>query len=162
MVDAKVKGLEAAMGNAAAEIVAINASLAGMSAQPASTQLGLKFAQKQYNSRMSALTEPGVYATNRETAHKTMVTAVDDMYEKALKEYLGLDMPLEMAKGYALQAAANERAIQQQIFESKFPSGANILEQGRRIAKANVKKYPGAMPTRRRAPTRRRPARRRR
>ena len=67
-------------------------------------------------------------------------------------------MPPEMAKKFALQAAANESAIQQQVFELSFPSGANALELSTQAATANAR-IPGfgsAQPARRRAPARRR------
>ena len=128
----------------------------------ASTQLGMEFTQKQYENRVKALTEPKTYATDRAAGFKKVKDAVNDKFIKSLDTYLKTGMPPEMAKKFALQAAANEKAIQMQIFEVDFPSGANVLEQGRSIALANTANYEGGMPARRRAPTRRRPARRRR
>ena len=123
----------------------------------ASTLLGLDFQAKQYESRRSALLEPDVYAGNRGRAFNAMKTAINDKHAEAIKHYLGAGMPPEMAKKVALQAAANESAIQQQVFELSFPSGANVLELNTQVANENSK-IPGfgAAQPRRRAPARRR------
>jgi hypothetical protein len=158
--DVKFQGLMKVMTVARQELNTLSTA----SLQKASTELGLNFNQKQYVSRMKALTDPSQYASDRSTAYGDLVTAVDKTYAEALQKYTGAEMPLEMAKRFALQAAANEKAIQQQLFEVNFPSGANVLEQGRSIAIANTRNFPGGMPTRGvgRAPARRRPSARRR
>ena len=127
----------------------------------ASTQLGMDFQMNQYLRRTEALTDPKTYAAKREIAFKTMMGGVNTKFAETLNTYLGTGMPPEMAKQFALQAADNERRIREQVFEVDFPSGANVLEQGRSIAIANTKNFPGGMPARR-APARRRPSARRR
>ena len=123
----------------------------------ASTLLGLDFQAKQYESRRSALLEPDVYAGNRGRAFNAMKTAINDKHAEAIKQYLEAGMPPEMAKKFALQAAANESAIQQQVFELHFPSGANVLELSTQAATTNsaIPGFGAAQP-RRRAPARRR------
>ena len=123
----------------------------------ASTLLGLDFQAKQYESRRSALLEPTVYAGNRGRAFEAMKAAINTKHAESIKHYLGAGMPPEMAKKFALQAAANESAIQQQVFELHYPSGANVLELNTQVAKRNSK-IPGfeAAQAQRRAPARRR------
>ena len=123
----------------------------------ASTLLGLDFQAKQYESRREALLDPKTYATNRERAFADMKTAINTKHNDAIRHYMGAGMPPEMAKKFALQAAANESSIQQQVFELNFPSGANVLELNTQVAKQNSK-IPGfgAAQPKRRAPARRR------
>ena len=124
----------------------------------ASTLLGLDFQAKQYESRREALLDPAKYAAERATAFGDMKAAINTKHTDALKHYIAAGMPPEMAKKFAMQAAANESAIQQQVFELSFPSGANVLELNTQVAKRNSK-IPGfgaAQPARRRAPARRR------
>ena len=86
-----------------------------------------------------------------------MKTAINKKHNDAISHYLGAGMPPEMAKKFALQAAANESSIQQQVFELNFPSGANVLELNTQVATRNSK-IPGfgAAQPYRRAPARRR------
>ena len=123
----------------------------------ASTLLGLDFQAKQYANRREALLDPKTYATNRERAFADMKTAINTKHKDAITNYMGAGMPPEMAKKFALQAAANESSIQQQVFELNFPSGANVLELNTQVAKQNSK-IPGfgAAQPKRRAPARRR------
>ena len=117
----------------------------------ASTLLGLDFQAKQYESRRNAL-DPGNYARDRSTAFDDMKTAINKKHTNAIKHYLDAGMPPEMAKKFALQAAANESAIQQQVFELSFPSGANVLELNTQVAKQNsrIPGFASAQPARRR------------
>ena len=120
----------------------------------ASTQLGLRFQQKQYEQRRKALIQPADYANERAEAYNALTKSVNDSYSAAAKKYTEAGMPPEMAKQFALQAARNESAIQQQIFELQFPSGANLIELGQQTAQ-----YAGlgkAQAPRLRAPARRR------
>ena len=124
----------------------------------ASTLLGLDFQAKQYESRRNALLDPANYARDRSTAFDEMKRLINNKHTDAIKHYMASGMPPEMAKKFALQAAANESAIQQQVFELSFPSGANVLELNTQVAKQNLR-IPGfgaAQPARRRAPARRR------
>ncbi len=129
----------------------------------ASTLLGLDFQAKQYGNRREALLDPARYASKRATAFDEMKTTINNKYSDALRNYIGAGMPPEMGKKFALQAAANESSIQQQVFELSFPSGANILEMA--SAAPRLASLGGAQNTavKRRAPAgkRRAPARRR-
>ena len=124
----------------------------------ASTLLGLDFQAKQYESRRNALLDPAAYARSRSDAFDEMKRAINEKHTDAIKNYMASGMPPEMAKKFALQAAANESAIQQQVFELSFPSGANVLELNTQVAKQNsrIPGFGSAQPARRRAPARRR------
>ena len=124
----------------------------------ASTLLGLDFQAKQYESRRNALLDPANYARDRSDAFNEMKRAINTKHNDAIKNYMASGMPPEMAKKFALQAAANESAIQQQVFELSFPSGANVLELNTQVAKqnSNIPGFGAAQPARRRAPARRR------
>ena len=129
----------------------------------ASTLLGLDFQQKQYESRREALLDPAAYARHRTNAYTTMRAAVNTKFEEALKDYTASGMPPAMAKEYALRAAANESATQQQVFEMNYPSGANILEMkaaAPRFMSLGGEQNTAVGPARRRAPARRRTRRR--
>ena len=136
---------------------AIGASQQGFGVS-ASQQLGITFAQNQYDQRVKALTDPGTYATERKRAYGKLAKAVDESYAAALQKYVNTGMAPDVAKQFAMQAAANERNIQQQILEVEYPSGANAIELSRSVAVANSANYPGGMPAPRRAPARRRRA----
>ena len=121
----------------------------------AATQLGLNFRQNQYEQRRKALIQPKDYADERAAAYSELTKAVNDQYSAAAKKYVESGLPPEVAKKFALQAASNEAEIQQQMFELRFPSGANVLELG-----AQAHRFQGlgdvTAPPRRRAPARRR------
>ena len=112
----------------------------------ASQQLGITFAQNQYDQRVKALTDPGSYAADRKRAYGKLVKAVDETYTEALAKYTGTGMSVDVAKSFAMRAADNERQIQQQILEVEYPSGANAIELSRSVAVANSTNYPGGMP----------------
>ena len=141
---------------------AIGAVQAGFGVS-ASQQLGITFAQNQYEKRVQALTDPGSYAADRKRAYGKLAKAVDKSYADALEKYSATGMSVDVAKSFAMQAADNERQIQQQILEVEYPSGANAIELSRSVAVANSANYPGGMPSAlRRAPARRRAAPRKR
>ena len=125
----------------------------GMSA---SQQLGLSFKQNQYDKRLQALTKPIDYANERKAAFDKMANSVDKAFNVALAKYVDVGMPTDLARQYALQAASNEGAIQQQLMEVEFPSGANLIEENRTVSIANAANYIGGVPApaRRRAPRR--------
>ena len=142
-------------------IMALQVSSAGFG-MSASQQLGLSFKQNQYDKRLQALTKPEAYARERKTAYEKMTEEVDSSFNAALSKYISVGMPADLARQYALQAAANEGQIQQQLMEIEFPSGANLIEEDRTVSKANMKQYIGApAPARRRAPRRAAPRKKR-
>ena len=134
---------------------AIGASQQGFGVS-ASQQLGITFAQNQYDQRVKALTDPGTYAAERKRAYGKLAKAVDKSYADALEKYVATGMATDVAKSFAMRAADNERQIQQQILEVEYPSGANAIELSRSVAVANSANYPGGMPAH--APARRRRA----
>ena len=141
-------------------LMGMQVAQAGM-AIPASQQLGLQFQQEQYNKRLEALTNPGVYAGKRASAFNVMTATVDTVFTKAMEKYLATKMPPDMARKFAMQAADNERQIQQQILEANYPTGANVIGMERQVSSANTRNYPGGVAPRRAPAKRRKPARRR-
>ena len=142
--------------------MALQVSSAGFG-MSASQQLGLSFKQNQYERRLQALTKPIDYATDRKAAFDKMRHSVDDSFNVALSKYINVGMPTNLARQYAMQAAANEGQIQQQLMEVEFPSGANVIEENRTISSANETNF-GGTPTRARrraAPRKKRAASRR-
>ena len=128
----------------------------------ASTLLGLDFQANQYETRRKALLDPAGYAGARARAYKALTTAVNDKFTATLSEYVASGLPPEMAKKFALQAASNESAMQQQMFELEYPSGANAIELN--AAAPHLASLGGqniAAQAKRRAPARRRATRRR-
>ena len=126
----------------------------------ASTLLGLDFQANQYETRRKALLDPAGYAGARARAYKALTTAVNDKFTATLSEYVASGLPPEMAKKFALQAASNESAMQQQVFELEYPSGANAIEMNAstvRLASLGGQ----SITAKRRAPARRRATRRR-
>ena len=117
-----------------------------MAMQVSSAGFGMS-ASQQYDKRLQALTKPEAYAKERKNAYEKMTEEVDNSFNAALNKYISVGMPADLARQYALQAAANEGQIQQQLMEIEFPSGANLIEEDRAISKANIKQYIGA-PTR--------------
>ena len=125
-------------------------------------ELGIELQQKQYETRLLALTKPGDYATARKAMVDQMTEEIGLVYQQAFAEYSASGLPFEVAKQYALKSAAAKRDEKMQLIELNFPSGANAIGSAS-LAVNNRPK--GLLPTRRaparRAPARRRPARRR-
>ena len=147
----------------------LDASLALSKIDPV-RELGLDLEIAQYNTRLEALTDPKAYATKRETAFTEMIGHVRKSYDDAYRGFLSAGMGTDMAKGFALQAANNERITRRQVIEVRFPTNANLIGDMATIrgAAGSVMNLEGgqgrAAPARRRAAPRKKraPARRRR
>ena len=130
-------------------------------------ELGLDLEMIRYNTRLEALSDPKAYATKRETAFTEMIGHVRKSYDDAYRGFLGAGMSTDMAKGFALQDANNEKLTRLQVIETQFPTNANMLGEmsAMRGNADSVMNFAGgaAAPRRRAAPRKKRaPARRRR
>ena len=122
-------------------------------------ELGLDLEQRQYNTRLEALSNPVAYARKRQDAFDEMVVHIKKSYQDAFTGFLEAGMPTDMAKNAALSAANNEKLVRRQVIETQFPTGANFIGDMANI-KANggsVMNFAGGAQT----PARRAPARRR-
>ena len=90
-------------------------------------ELGITLEEKQYTTRLQALTDPAAYATARALAFTGMKTAVTASYTNAFAEFVKAGYPSDQAKGSALAAAEQTRRVQRMIVEQQFPSSANAL-----------------------------------
>ena len=100
-------------------------------------ELGITLEEKQYASRLEALTTPGTYATKRETAFTEMKKVVTFSYDTAFKEFMKAGYPSESAKGSALAAAEQTRRVQRLIIEQQYPSAANAIGEARTVQLAS-------------------------
>ena len=126
-------------------------------------ELGLELEQKQYNTRLLALTKPDAYAKERQKEFNKMVAAVTKAYSTSYKGFTDAGMPHEMAKSYALASANTAKQVRRQILETLYPSGANIIGNMATVrdsetSVAHLQGLGGGMapPARRRAAPRRR------
>ena len=122
-------------------------------------ELGLDLEQRQYSTRLEALSNPAAYAKKRQDAFDAMVVHIRKSYEDAFSGFLEAGMPTEAAKTAALQAANNEKLVRRQVIETQFPTGANFIGDMANIKAcgASVMNFAGGA----QAPARRAPARRR-
>ena len=122
-------------------------------------ELGLDLEQKQYQTRLDALSNPVAYAKKRQDAFDKMVGHIRTSYQDAFTGFLTAGMPTEAAKNAALQAANNEKLVRRQVIETQFPTGANYIGDMANIKSegGSVMNFAGGA----QAPARRAPARRR-
>ena len=122
-------------------------------------ELGLDLEQKQYKTRLEALSNPVGYARKRQTAFDEMVGHIRTSYQDAFTGFLKAGMPTEAAKSAALTAANNEKMVRRQVIETQFPTGANFIGDMASIKSegGSVMNFAGSA----QAPARRAPARRR-
>jgi hypothetical protein len=122
-------------------------------------ELGIELQQKQYETRLLALTDPKAYSDERKLMVDQMTAELGLVYQQAFAEYSGSGLPFEVAKQYALKSAAAKRDEKMQLIELNFPSGANAIGS----ASLEYRTKPRGLLSTRRAPApRRAPARRRR
>ena len=122
-------------------------------------ELGLDLEQKQYSTRLEALSNPAAYARKRQDAFDEMVKHIRTSYQDAFTGFLKAGMPTDAAKNAALMAANNEKLVRRQVIETQFPSGANFIGDMASIKASgrSVMNFSGGA----QAPARRAPARRR-
>ena len=108
-------------------------------------ELGITLEEKQYASRLEALTTPGTYATNRAAAFTTMKTAVTATYNSTYASFLAAGYPTAQAKMSALAAAENTRRVERMIVEQNFPSSANAIGNASAIRTAAPGQFQGSL-----------------
>jgi hypothetical protein len=108
-------------------------------------ELGITLEEKQYASRLLALTNPGTYATNRAAAFTTMKTAVTASYNGAYASFITAGYPSDQAKRSALAAAENTRRVERLIVEQNFPSSANAIGNASAIRTAAPGAFGGSL-----------------
>ena len=122
-------------------------------------ELGITQADKQYATRLMALTDPGAYYTARKAAFDLMSEEVELAYQKSFADYAGSGLSNEEAKKYALKAAGAIRDAKMDVIELNYPSGANSIGASSLARKAANENFSGELggkaPPRRRAPARR-------
>ena len=143
--------------SAASDADILNASLALGKIDPI-RELGLDLEMNRYKTRLEALTDPKAYATKRETAFDEMIVQVRKSYDDAYKGFITAGMSTDMAKGFALQAANNEKLTRRQVIETRFPTNANMIGEMADIkaATGSVVNFAGGQAAARRAPAARR------
>ena len=100
-------------------------------------ELGITLEEKQYASRLQALTAPGDYARDRAAAFTKMKTVVTASYDTAFKEFMKAGYSSDQAKGSALAAAEQTRRVQRLIIEQQYPSSANAIGDARTVQLAS-------------------------
>jgi hypothetical protein len=122
-------------------------------------ELGITQADKQYATRLLALTDPGAYYTQRKRAFDLMSEEVEIAYQKSFVDYAGSGLSNEEAKKYALKAAGTIRDAKMDVIEMNYPTGANSVGASSLARKVGNEKFSGSLggkaPPRRRAPARR-------
>ena len=122
-------------------------------------ELGIIQADKQYATRLLAITDPGKYYNERKKAFDVMSTEVELAYQKSFADYAGSGLSNEEAKKYALKAAGAIRDAKMDVIELNYPSGANSIGASSLARKAANDNFSGELggkaPPRRRAPARR-------
>ena len=117
-------------------------------------ELGITQADKQYATRLLALTDPGTYYAERKRAFDLMSEEVEIAYQKSFAN--------EEAKKHALKAAGTIRDAKMDVIEMNFPTGANSVGASSLARKVGSENFSGDLggkarpaPPRRRAPARR-------
>ena len=123
-------------------------------------ELGITQADRQYATRLMALTDPAKYYATRKAAFDAMSGEVELAYQKSFADYTGSGLSNEEAKKYALKAAGAIRDAKMDVIEMNFPSGANSVGASSLARTVGIKKFSGDLggtkpPPRRRAPARR-------
>ena len=119
-------------------------------------ELGITQADKQYATRLMALTDPNAYYVERKKAFDLMSEEVELAYQKSFADYAGSGLSNEEAKAHALKAAGTIRDAKMDVIEMNFPTSANSVGASSLARKVGIKKFSGDLggkpPPRRRAP----------
>ena len=118
-------------------------------------ELGITQADKQYATRLLALTDPGAY-TALKAAFDLMSEEVELAYQKSFADYAGSGLSNEDAKAHALKAAGIVRDAKMDVIEMNYPTSANSVGASSLARKVGSEKFSGSLggkaPPRRRAP----------
>ena len=124
-------------------------------------ELGITQADKQYATRLLALTDPAAYYNARKAAFDEMSSEVELAYQKSFADYAGSGLSNEEAKKHALKAAGTIRDAKMDVIEMNYPTGANSVGASSLARKVGAENFSGSLggtksaPPRRRAPARR-------
>ena len=106
--------------------------------------LGFDLMQRQFAQRTKAVLDPSAYGRERSTAFDSVKVNVAAKFNDSLKDFLASGVPRQMAEQYALNAAADEKRHQAQLFELNFPS-TNDAAFAVGMSHVNAKNFPGAV-----------------
>ena len=122
-------------------------------------ELGITQADKQYATRLMALTDPNAYYAERKKAFDFMSEEVEIAYQKSFADYAASGLSNEEAKKHALKAAGTIRDAKMDVIEMNFPTSANSVGASSLARKVGADNFSGSLggkaPPRRRAPARR-------
>lgn len=90
-------------------------------------ELGIARQEKQFETRIQAITDPGQYKTDRATAIDAAKDAIATAFEKAHQQYVAAGFSHKEASDLALAAAENEKKVQFHILNLRFPDFTNEL-----------------------------------
>ena len=119
-------------------------------------ELGITGRQTAFNMRTLALSQPEVYAKERDKRFNISSKTVGDTYDKVRKELSVSGLSINEVLLLASQAAKNIYDTENAILEPQFPSGSNdaAMQSAGRSAFPGMLARPQAAP--RRAPAKRR------
>jgi hypothetical protein len=100
--------------------------------------------QRQFARRTQAILKPADYQTDRDKAFEGVKRSVTTKFSDSLTSYLAAGVPRQMAEQYALNAAADEKRHQAQLFELVFPS-TNDAAFAVGLSHQNAAQFPGAV-----------------
>ena len=106
--------------------------------------LGFNLMQRQFAMRTKAVLKPVDYQTDRNAAFDGLKKSVGKKFTDSLAEFLASGVPRQMAEQYALNAAADEKRHQAQLFELNFPS-TNDAAFAVGLSHQNAANFPGAV-----------------
>ena len=119
-------------------------------------ELGIVQADKQYATRLMALTDPNAYYAERKKAFDFMSEEVEIAYQKSFADYVGSGLSNEEAKKHALKAAGTIRDTKMDIIEMNFPTGANSVGASSLARSVGSRVFSGELGGTKSAPPRRR------
>ena len=91
------------------------------------SELGINRAEKIFDQRTLALTEPAKYKTLRQAQYVKLKTAVEEAYTKTMTELKASGLPSASVQQLAINAASNTYQSQNAILEADFPSGSTAI-----------------------------------
>ena len=106
--------------------------------------LGFDLMQRRFAMRTKAVLKPADYQTDRDRAFEAVKKQVGKKFNDSFTDFLGAGVPRQMAEQYALNAAADEKRHQAQLFELNFPS-SNDAAFAVGMSHQNASHFPGAV-----------------
>ena len=91
------------------------------------SELGINRAQKVFDQRVLALSDPSDYKDERNKQYTKLKTAVKKSYDDTITELKSSCLPSATIQQLAINAAANTYQSQNAILEADFPSGSTAI-----------------------------------